>query len=141
MDAMRFTDVRRDHSSVLETCPYTPHTQLMLTHFVTTCKHNRVFHHSHMTKLGNNQAQRHLLSHHSLSWVTSAGIKELLCVSWAFRLWRTFLLPLEPKSMWGPTRFPVSAVACLCFQRPEGLISCQKLGKGSIMRRVGHGVV
>lgn len=29
------------------------------------------------------------------SWVTAAGIKELLCVSWTFRLWGTFLLPLE----------------------------------------------
>lgn len=91
------------------------HTQVMLTHTVTTGKHNRVFHRSHMTKLCNSQAQRRLLSHDCLSWVTSVGIKELLCVSWAFRLWGTFLLPVESKLMWGPTRFPISAAAYLCF--------------------------
>lgn len=87
--------------------------------FVTTCRHNKVFHPSHVAKLCKGQAQRHLLSHVSLSWVTAAGIKELLCVSWTFRLWGTFLLPLESKSIWGPARSPVCSFLSV-FSKTRG---------------------
>lgn len=138
MVATRFVGVQCDHSLVQETCcTHDTHnwcSRTLSRHVSTTGS-------STIHILCKSQAQRLLLSHDSLSWVTSAGIKELLCVSWTFRLWGTFLLSLEPKSIWGPTKFPVSAAAWLCFQRPEGLVGCQELGKGSTMQRVGHEVV